>query len=294
MTSIHRRTAMMVAALFWILAATGANAAVTGFTATLTAFTGTGSGLPASPVPLAATGCPVDAVTGVETCTTASGRLLNHSSTGFGIASGVFVVNSFRPSATNWGGPVPLPTAASSIFIIGTVTNQFSNAGSFGAGAGPAGGFGGALGTGANLGILLGISPLPNVFGSLILPINAGSTGIVTAMANILGNPVTVTVSGSDWTTGTITFNDGNLGGGGGTVANPFVTSGTAMGTNSLTASGGMLTLVAPITIKIPETGADLRAGYQSLTIAFVPEPSSLFLIGAGGLVLVGLIKRQS
>jgi hypothetical protein len=264
-----------------VVLSTPAFAAVTSFTATLTAFTGSGSGIPASPVPQ------VGNVSGA----------FSFSSTSISLPSAIFTVNQFVGSATNFGGTVPLPTAPNSIYVIGTVTNQSSLSGSFGPGAGPAGGFGGTMGPGASLNILLGISPLANVFGSLLLPINAGSTGTVTAMANILGNAVTVTVSGEAWTTGSITYNDGNLGTTNGTglaVANPFVTAGTTTGTNNLGPNGGTITLVAPITIKIPGTGADLRAGYQVLQLTFIPEPGTLVLLGAGVAGLVAIGRRRN
>ena len=298
MTSYSRFASLALALVVSFLLSTSASAAVTGFTATITAFAGTGAGLPTTAT-ATNTACPFDGGVGDNFCTTASGHMVSYSSTGFTLGSGVFVVNQFNPSATNYGGTVPLPTTPGQIYVLGTIVNQFSQAGIVTATGGPGGGFGGAIGSGSSLNILLGINPLPNIFGNLILPINAGVTTTVTAMANILGNPVTVTVGGLGWTTGTITSHNGNLGttNTGVPITNPFITSGSAVGTNNLSSTsggGGKITLVAPITIKIPGTGADLRAGYSILQITFIPEPGTLLLLGASVAGLVAIGRRSN
>lgn len=244
------------------------------FAAVLTAYTGGGSGIPASPTGLSNSG--------------PGGLTTYNGGSSFSFGSAVFTQDSFVADATTGGGPTPLPTPPSSVYVIGTITNQISAAGTITSAGGPGGGWGGTLGTGSALTVILGINSVPGVsFGNLLLPINAGSTATVTAMASVIANAVTVTVSGAGWTTGSITYNDTNLGTttGGVTMAavtNPFATLGTTTGTNNLgsTPGGdGTITLVAPITITIAKTllrtDADLRAGYQTLKITFIPEPDT-------------------
>ena len=272
-----RIASLVVAAIGALVLSAPAFAAPVGFTATLTTFTGGGSGLPASPTPLVASG--VASVTGSSISLPAS----------------VFVVNSFTPTGTAAGGTVPLPPTPYSIWIIGQVVNQASLAGSVGPAGGPAGGFGGSIGTGSTITVLLGLVGLPptSPAGSLILPVNVGSAGFsATTMASILPNAVTVTVTGTGWSTGSITFNDGNAGttNTGAAISNPFVTAGTVTGAAF---NGTSVTLVAPVTIKIPATGADLRAGYAVLNIQ-LPEPGTIGLLGAGVVGLIALGRRRA
>ena len=283
------RSFAVAVAIVGLMLSGPAIAAPTSFTATITTFTGGGSGLPTTATPLP--GC---IGTGLECI----GSLTSVSASSVGISAGIFTANQFNVSATNAGGTVPLPPTPFSIYVIGQIVNQSSLAGSLSAGGGPGGGFGGNLGGGSLITVLLGLVGLPptSPAGSLVLPVNVGSSSTVTTMASILPNAVTVTVGAAEWTTGSITFNDANLGttNTGLPISNPVVTSGTATGSNTFDGTNGVITLVAPVTIRIPGTGADLRAGYSILTLSFVPEPGTLVLLGAGFAGLVALGRRKA
>ena len=265
---------------------------MSGFTASLTTYYG--DGLANFETSSAKNACPFDAGVGDNVCTTASGHLVSYSSTSFTLGSSVFVLDTFVPSATLFGGAFPLPTTPSSIYVIGRVVNHATTGGTLSAGAGS---FGGALGTGGTSHYLLGLSPLPSVFGSITLPFDLGNPGTTTTTAQILANLVQMTLGRTSWTTGTITFNDGNLG----TTATglgpaiPFVTSGTVVGSNHLGPNGGTISLVTPFTLRTfgDRTHLDLRAGYAVLSITFLPEPGTLMLIGAGAVLLVTRGRRR-
>lgn len=111
-----------------------------------------------------------------------------------------------------------------------------------------------------------------------------GAGGLVVATG-----PVAVTVAGAPWTSGTAT------------VQIPFVTTFTRMGfahgpaslTGSTAAPGGSLSLVTPIYVST-NIAADnsIVVGFVTLTMHFVPEPSTLAL-GAGGLLLLVAAGRR-
>ncbi len=101
--------------------------------------------------------------------------------------------------------------------------------------------------------------------------------------------PVAVTVVGAPWTSGTAT------------AQIPFFTTFTRMGfahgpaslTGSTAAPGGSLSLVTPIYVST-NIAADnsIVVGFATLTMHFVPEPSTLAL-GAGGLLLLVAAGRR-
>lgn len=271
------KTQMRSIAKFAVVAVTGvvlslpAFASTADFTATISTFTGGGTGLPTTATPLPGS---------------AMGVTFNSSGGGFTVPSAVFVANSTSP--VGWTSMA----AANTIYTIRTVTNSSNVSGSFSgtAGTGP---YTGIMGSGSSVTVELGIVPLPMVFGGLVLPVNVGSPGSVTAMAAVLANPVTVTVIATGWTTGQIIVSDQTASAPTATTA----TTGTATGTNNLSANGGSITLVSPFLVLIRGAASENRAGYAKLTLNFsnkVPEPGTLLLLGSGvaGLAFLGRRKR--
>jgi hypothetical protein len=233
------------------------------FTATLTVFGGAGSGLPTTSVGIAA-----------------SGNVSFASGGGsFTLPSGIFVSNATSPVGwTSNQGP-----NNSEVYTIRTITNS-SNGSGFFAGTAGAGPYSGAMSTGTSLAFEFGFVPLPNVFGSLVVPVDIGSAGTAVAKAQALLVPVTVTVIAASWTTGTITIDDQTSAAPTATTA----TTGTAAGTNNLTAQGGSLSLVTPYLIRVRGGGVtENRAGYARLSVTFsnfaVPEVQLAWLLVAGG-----------
>ena len=193
---------------------------------------------------------------------------------------------------------MPLPTTPNLFYVIGQVINLNSQAGTLGTGSGPGGGFGGTLGAGLVNHVLLGLVPLPNVFGDLGIPLNIGSPGTYSSSAVISANAVTISVIATGWSTGVVQFDDraeGTLSTGGLPFANPVITSGTVTGSNLLGPNGGSISLVTPFVLRVGNFVApELRAGYGVLSITFIPEPAILVLLGAGVAGLVAKGRRNT
>ncbi len=164
----------------------------------------------------------------------------------------------------------------------------------FTAGAGPQGGFGGVMPLLGSLRYELGIVPLPNVFGSLSVPLswigNVERTG-VTRQTTVLGNAVTLVATAGRWTTGRVTVPTAS-----GTLsASGFVTGGpTAAETQPTGSTGIWLNLVTPFSFRLqgPEgtlaeaTGIarfELLGSWLGLPIP-VPEPHTTLLLLAAAL----------
>jgi len=121
------------------------------------------------------------------------------------------------------------------------------------------------------------------------VPLSAGKAGQVTSTFNVIGQAHQITVDFFAWTPQTLTFMGLTSKG----VALPDV---TAMGSFNLTAQGGGdVTLVSPSKVSINGGLAQRRtASFTTLVLHFVPEPSTLLLLGAGalGLLVIGNRKR--
>jgi hypothetical protein len=266
-----RSLKLAVIAFAGVVLSLPAFAATADMTGSITTFTGGGTGLPTTAAPLPGS---------------ALGVSFASNGGSFTLPSAVWIANSTSPVGFT-------PNASpNSIYTIRTITNSSNNSGSFSgtAGTGP---YTGIMGSGSNVTVELGLVPLPNVFGGLVLPVNVGSPGTVTAMALILTNAVTVTVQANGWTTGVITINDQTVSAPTATTA----TTGTATGTNNLSASGGTITLVSPFLVLIRGATTENRAGYAQLSLSFsnkIPEPGTLLLLGSGvaGLAFLGRRKR--
>jgi hypothetical protein len=203
----------------------------------------------------------------------------------FTLPTAAFVTT--RTTPIGWSASAP----ANTLYTIRSVSTQSSGAGSFGPGAAPSSGFGGLMDTGLDVLLELGIVPMPNVFGSILIPVHVGVAGTSVATVNITANVVTVSVVGTGWTTGTISVSDQTASAPTATTATTF----TAVGTNSLGASGGQITLVTPFVVRIRGAAADNRAGYATLTLnASVPEPGHtlLLLLGSAALLVLGRTRR--
>ena len=250
------------------LAPLAAGAQTADFSGTLSTFTGGGGSIPTTATPIAG---------GAE------GISFGLGGSGFTIPAGVFTLNTTTPAGFTANA------SPSSFYTIRSITNTSNGPGTFSTGAL---GYGGVMGTGSDVAVELGIVPLPNVFGSLVLPINVGSSGTAIATASILANRITLSVAGQSWTTATVIVSDQ-------TASAPTATtasSATVAGSNSLTANGGQITLVTPYLIRIRGAQNENRAGYAVLTLDFtnlVPEPAAGALLATAGVLLVAGRRRR-
>jgi hypothetical protein len=157
-------------------------------------------------------------------------------------------------------------------------------AGSFVAGGGPGGGLGGAMTLGGAVYVLLF-----DVIRMDLIPLSvAGKPGGFVSITG--GGGTIIQASGTGWTTGVQTLMAPATTISGGTVT-PW--TGTATGADLRTASGaGTLVLITPIYVRTNLAG-DIPT-FATLTLNYVPEPSTLLLVGVGiaGLALRGR-KRQ-
>jgi hypothetical protein len=159
--------------------------------------------------------------------------------------------------------------------------------GTFVAGGGPGGGLGGSMTLG----------------GQARITAYSGNVTLVRVPLSVVGKPggfdyftggggTIIQVSGTGWTTGSWTLMAPLTTIGGQTFTHNVATV-TATGDDLRTASGvGTLLLITPIYIRTNLAG-DIPT-FATLTLNYVPEPSTLLLVGAGiaGLALRGR-KRQ-
>ena len=104
-------------------------------------------------------------------------------------------------------------------------------------------------------------------------PIGAGGSAAV-------GGPVNITVYGAPWTTGVASV---------GTFTSRGFAHGPASGTSTTAQPGGTVSLVTPIFVSTNIGVGVTIPAFARLTIEFVPEPTTLALIGAG---IAGLAWR--
>jgi hypothetical protein len=159
-------------------------------------------------------------------------------------------------------------------------------AGSFAAGGGPGGGFGGPM-TLAGTGKLLAYSGNVTLISVPISPVGQPG-GFASATG---GGGTIIRVYGTGWTTGMQTLMAPATTVGGGTQTPRTV---TATGADLRTASGaGTLVLISPIFLRTNLAGD--MPNFAVLTLNYVPEPSTLLLVGVGiaGLALRGRKRHQ-
>jgi hypothetical protein len=159
-------------------------------------------------------------------------------------------------------------------------------AGSFVAGGGPGGGLGGPM----TLGGALTVNAYSGNVTLLSVPLSVvGKPG---GFVSVTGGGGTITqVSGTGWTTGaqTLMAPATTLSG-----RSTTPTTVTATGTDLRTASGaGTLVLITPLFVRTNLTGD--HVSFATLTLNYVPEPSTLLLVGVGigGLALRGRKRHQ-
>jgi hypothetical protein len=95
-----------------------------------------------------------------------------------------------------------------------------------------------------------------------------------------------LTVRGAPWTAGTAAV---------GTLTQMGFQHGPASATSSTAADSGAVRLVTPIFVSTDIGALQVVPGFAFLDLHFVPEPSTLLLLGGGiaGLVMIGRTKRD-
>ena len=163
-------------------------------------------------------------------------------------------------------------------------------AGSFTAGGGPGGGLGGAMTLSGAFRYRMD-SPGGTVFTLFTVPLSpVGEPGGFFSRTGAGGT--IIQAWGTGWTTGSWTLMAPATTISGGTQT-PWTV--TATGADLRTASGaGTLVLISPLFFRSNLTGSDDLA-FVTLTLNYVPEPSSLLLVGVGmaGLALRGRKRHQ-
>jgi hypothetical protein len=159
-------------------------------------------------------------------------------------------------------------------------------AGSFTAGGGPGGGLGGPMTLG-------GQARITAYYGNVTLVrVPLSVVGLPGGFDYFTGGGGTIIqVSGTGWTTGSWTLMVPATTVGGGTATPETI---TATGADLRTASGaGTLVLISPVFVRTNLAG-DIPS-FATLTLNYVPEPSTLLLVGAGlaGLALRGRRRHQ-
>ena len=117
---------------------------------------------------------------------------------------------------------------------------------------------------------------------NMLVPLTVAGVGGSATVSSL----VNVTVSGAPWTVGTAAL---------GTLTQMGFRHGPASLTSSTAAASGQIRLVTPIFISTNIGGAPLLPTFGFLDLHFVPEPSTLLLLGGGiaALVLFGRSKRS-
>jgi hypothetical protein len=120
------------------------------------------------------------------------------------------------------------------------------------------------------------------------VPLSVGKAGVFNGSFIVTGVVHKMTVDFYAWTPNTLVFT-------GLTSKGQPLPDVTAAGSFMLTANGGgTVTLVSPSKISIDGSLAQRRtAGFTSLVLSFVPEPSALLLLGAGALALAFATRRR-
>jgi hypothetical protein len=180
--------------------------------------------------------------------------------------------------------PVPTSIQASAFPVVALQVTIENEAGAFLASAG---GLGGAM-------PLLGVAKV-----CLFATCSAAVANVSVPLAVVgvggdstVQGPVNVTVEGAPWTTNaTVT--------GFRTVSSPFTVMGSrrapASKPNSTAAPSGQIQLVTPIFVSTNLAGEPTVATFAALTLHFVPEPGTLFLlaIGVAGLALSAIHRSR-
>jgi hypothetical protein len=121
--------------------------------------------------------------------------------------------------------------------------------------------------------------PCSAAVSNLSIPLSAvGQGGYQT-----LTGAVNLTVIGAPWTIGTAAV---------GAITRMGSAHGPASGTSSTFAPGGRLQLVTPIVVHSHVAALTPLPGFATVTLQFIPEPTTLALLGSG-VALLGLAGRE-
>lgn len=203
--------------------------------------------------------------------------LPNIVASGAGTATSTAVGGPLTIAPASWGSAMTLitlsPTAAAPLSALsGTLVNP---ACTFASNGGNAGGVGGACGLGGTINALVNNAPF------LVVPLAIlGNNGRLTF------GPYGSYIDGQAWTTGTATA----------TINGVAVAGGTMVGYDNRTAGGaGTIRLVAPGGLMSTLGGPFPLLVSMTITIAGVPEPGTLLLLGSGvlGLAVMGHRRRR-
>lgn len=104
-----------------------------------------------------------------------------------------------------------------------------------------------------------------------------------TSMSVAVAGAINLTIAGAPWTTGTVAI---------GTVTAMGSRHGPASGTSSTAAASGQLQFVTPIHISTNIGSSAIIPAFATLTLHFVPEPTTMLLLG-GGLSLLAAVGRH-
>jgi len=156
----------------------------------------------------------------------------------------------------------------------------------------------GTLPVRGNVLLCLFISGCPG--SAIVVPLTHGGTrgvGLDGGLVTVNGfapSLLQVSVQGNPWTVGTATLQVTTPGGDQVTSQRPGFVHGPASATSSAAELSGVVQLVTPVLVETSLTGFEDLFVFGVYTVRFVPEPTTLLLLGAGigGLALLGRRRR--